>query len=133
VVVGFIYNYSLLLRYLNYKQYKKGGYLVKPVLPKGMKPILTKEVKSFLKLDSEIKALTSKKNEIRSKLQAVMSELNLDKVALTSGTLTMVKGSTRNTIADWDILIDKLNEYGIDVSLIVKQSKTKPSLRVSSR
>ena len=133
MVVGFIYNYSLLLRYLNYKQYKKGGYLVKPVLPKGMKPILTKEVKSFLKLDSEIKALTSKKNEIRSKLQAVMSELNLDKVALTSGTLTMVKGSTRNTIADWDILIDKLNEYGIDVSLIVKQSKTKPSLRVSSR
>ena len=45
----------------------------------------------------------------------------------------MVKGSTRNTIADWDILIDKLHEYGIDVSLIVKQSKTKPSLRVSSR
>ena len=106
---------------------------MKSILPKGMKPILTKEVKSFLKLDSEIKALTSKKNEIKSKLQAVMSELNLDKVALTSGTLTMVKGSTRNTIADWDILIAKLKEFDIDVSLIVKQSKTKPSLRVSSR
>ena len=106
---------------------------MKSILPKGMKPILTKEVKSFLKLDSEIKALTSKKNEIKAKLQAVMSELNLDKVALTSGTLTMVKGSTRNTIADWDILIAKLKEFDIDVSLIVKQSKTKPSLRVSSR
>ena len=44
----------------------------------------------------------------------------------------MVKGSTRNSIADWDILIDKLNEYGIDVSLIVKQSRTKPSLRVTA-
>ena len=106
---------------------------MKPILPKGMKPILTKEVKSFLKLDSEIKALTSEKNEIKAKLQAYLDEFGLDKLALTSGTLTMVKGSTRNTIADWDILIDKLHEYGIDVSLIVKQSKTKPSLRVSSR
>ena len=106
---------------------------MKPVLPKGMKPILNKELKSFLKLDSEIKALTSEKNEIKSKLQAVLDEFGLEKLALTKGTLTMVKGSTRNTIADWDILIDKLHEYGIDVSLIVKQSKTKPSLRVSSR
>ena len=106
---------------------------MKAILPKGMKPQLNKELNAYLKLDSEVKALTSKKNEIKSKLQAVMSELNLDKVALTSGTLTMVKGSTRNTIADWDILIDKLNEFGIDASLIVKQSKTKPSLRVSSR
>ena len=106
---------------------------MKPVLPKGMKPILNKELKSFLKLDSEIKALTSEKNEIKAKLQAYLDEFGLDKLALTSGTLTVVKGSTRNTIADWDILIDKLNEYGIDVSLIVKQSKTKPSLRVSSR
>ena len=106
---------------------------MKPVLPKGMKPILTKEVKSFLKLDSEIKALTSEKNEIKAKLQAYLDEFGLDKLALTSGTLTMVKGSTRNTIADWDILIAKLKEFDIDVSLIVKQSKTKPSLRVSSR
>ena len=106
---------------------------MKSILPKGMKPILTKEVKSFLKLDSEIKALTSEKNEIKAKLQAYLDEFGLDKLALTSGTLTMVKGSTRNTIADWDILIAKLKEFDIDVSLIVKQSKTKPSLRVSSR
>ena len=106
---------------------------MKAILPKGMNPILNKELKSFLKLDSEIKALTSEKNEIKAKLQAYLDEFGLDKLALTSGTLTMVKGSTRNTIADWDILIDKLHEYGIDVSLIVKQSKTKPSLRVSSR
>ena len=106
---------------------------MKPVLPKGMKPILNKELKSFLKLDSEIKALTSEKNEIKAKLQAILDEFGLDKLALTNGTLTMVKGSSRNSIADWDILIDKLNEFGIDVSLIVKQSKTKPSLRVSSR
>ena len=106
---------------------------MKAILPKGMKPILNKELNAYLKLDSDIKALTSKKNEIKSKLQAVLSELNLDKVALTNGTLTMVKGSSRNSIADWDILIDKLNEFGIDTSLIVKQSKTKPSLRVSSR
>jgi hypothetical protein len=98
-----------------------------------MKPILNKELKSFLKLDSEIKALTSEKNEIKAKLQAYLDEFGLDKLALTSGTLTMVKGSTRNTIADWDILIAKLKEFDIDVSLIVKQSKTKPSLRVSSR
>ena len=98
-----------------------------------MKPQLNKELNSFLKLDSEVKALTSKKNEIKAKLQAILDEFGLDKLALTNGTLTMVKGSTRNTIADWDILIDKLNELGVDVSLIVKQSRTKPSLRVSSR
>ena len=106
---------------------------LKAILPKGMKPQLNKELNAYLKLDSDIKALTSKKNEIKAKLQAVLDEFGLDKVALTNGTLTMVKGSTRNSIADWDILIDKLNEYGIDVSLIVKQSRTKPSLRVSSR
>tara|TARA_R100001082_G_C4314308_1_gene138245 strand:- start:25 stop:345 length:321 start_codon:yes stop_codon:yes gene_type:complete len=106
---------------------------VKAILPKGMKPQLNKELNAYLKLDSDIKALTSKKNEIKAKLQAVLDEFGLDKVALTNGTLTMVKGSSRNSIADWDILIDKLNEFGIDVSLIVKQSKTKPSLRVSSR
>lgn len=106
---------------------------MKPILPKGMKPQLNKELNSFLKLDSEIKALTSEKNKIKLQLQAVLDEFGLDKLALTKGTLTMVKGSTRNTIADWDILIDKLNELGVDVSLIVKQSRTKPSLRVSSR
>ena len=106
---------------------------MKPVLPKGMKPQLNKELNAYLKLDSDIKALTSKKNEIKAKLQAILDEFGLDKLALTNGTLTMVKGSSRNSIADWDILIDKLNEFGIDVSLIVKQSKTKPSLRVSSR
>ena len=98
-----------------------------------MKTQLNKELNSFLKLDSEIKALTSEKNKIKLQLQAVLDEFGLDKLALTKGTLTMVKGSTRNTIADWDILIDKLNELGVDVSLIVKQSRTKPSLRVSSR
>ena len=106
---------------------------MKPVLPKGMKPQLNKELNAYLKLDSDIKALTTKKNEIKAKLQAILDEFGLDKLALTKGTLTMVKGSSRNSIADWDILIDKLHEYGIDVSLIVKQSKTKPSLRVSSR
>ncbi len=106
---------------------------MKPVLPKGMKPQLNKELNAYLKLDSDIKALTTKKNEIKAKLQAILDEFGLDKLALTNGTLTMVKGSSRNSIADWDILIDKLNEFGIDVSLIVKQSKTKPSLRVSSR
>ena len=106
---------------------------MKAILPKGMKPQLNKELKTYLKLDSEVKALTSKKNEIKAKLQAILDEFGLDKLALTNGTLTMVKGSSRNSIADWDILIDKLNEFGIDVSLIVKQSKTKPSLRVSSR
>ena len=106
---------------------------MKAILPKGMKPQLNKELNAYLKLDSDIKALTSKKNEIKAKLQAVLDEFGLDKVALTNGTLTMVKGSSRNSIADWDILIDKLNEFGIDVSLIVKQSKTKSSLRVSSR
>ena len=106
---------------------------MKPVLPKGMKPQLNKELNAYLKLDSEVKALTTKKNEIKAKLQAILDEFGLDKLALTNGTLTMVKGSSRNSIADWDILIDKLNEFGIDVSLIVKQSKTKPSLRVSSR
>jgi len=98
-----------------------------------MKSQLNKELKVYLKLDSEIKALTSKKNEIKLQLNAVLDEFGIDKLALSQGTLTMVKGSTRNSIADWDILIDKLNEYGIDVSLIVKQSRTKPSLRVSSR
>ncbi len=106
---------------------------MKPVLPKGMKPQLNKELNTYLKLDSDIKALTTKKNDIKAKLQAMLDEFGLEKLALTKGTLTMVKGSSRNSIADWDILIDKLNEFGIDVSLIVKQSKTKPSLRVSSR
>ena len=106
---------------------------MKAILPKGMKPQLNKELNAYLKLDSDIKALTTKKNEIKAKLQAILDEFGLDKLALTNGTLTMVKGSSRNSIADWDILIDKLNEFGIDVSLIVKQSKTKSSLRVSSR
>ena len=106
---------------------------MKAKLPQGMKSQLNKELKVYLKLDSEIKALTSKKNEIKLQLNAVLDEFGIDKLALSKGTLTIVKGSTRNTIADWDILIDKLNEYGIDVSLIVKQSRTKPSLRVSSR
>lgn len=106
---------------------------MKAKLPQGMKSQLNKELKVYLKLDSEIKALTSKKNEIKLQLNAVLDEFGIDKLALSQGTLTMVKGSTRNSIADWDILIDKLNEYGIDVSLIVKQSRTKPSLRVSSR
>ncbi len=98
-----------------------------------MKPQLNKELNAYLKLDSDIKVLTTKKNDIKAKLQAMLDEFGLEKLALTKGTLTMVKGSSRNSIADWDILIDKLNEFGIDVSLIVKQSKTKPSLRVSSR
>mgnify|MGYP003660356533 FL=1 len=106
---------------------------MKPILPKGIKPQLNKELNAYLKLDKEIKTLTSKKNEIKLQLNAVLDEFGIDKLALSQGTLTMVKGSTRNSIADWDILIDKLNEYGIDVSLIVKQSRTKPSLRVSSR
>ena len=106
---------------------------MKAILPKGMKPQLNKELNTYLKLDSDIKALTTKKNEIKAKLQAILDEFGLEKLALTKGTLTMVKGSSRNSIADWDILIDKLNESGIDSSLIIKQSKTKPSLRVSSR
>ena len=106
---------------------------MKAILPKGMKPQLNKELNAYLKLDSDIKVLTTKKNDIKAKLQAMLDEFGLEKLALTKGTLTMVKGSSRNSIADWDILIDKLNEFGIDVSLIVKQSKTKPSLRVSSR
>jgi len=106
---------------------------MKPILPKGIKPQLNKELNAYLKLDKEIKTLTSKKNELKLQLNAVLDEFGIDKLALSQGTLTMVKGSTRNSIADWDILIDKLNEYGIDVSLIVKQSRTKPSLRVSSR
>ena len=105
---------------------------MKAKLPQGMKSQLNKELKVYLKLDSEIKALTSKKNEIKLQLNAVLDEFGIDKLALSQGTLTMVKGSTRNSIADWDILIDKLNEYGIDVSLIVKQSRTKPSLRVTA-
>jgi len=105
---------------------------LKAILPKGMKPQLNKELNTYLKLDSDIKALTTKKNEIKAKLQAILDEFGLDKLALSKGTLTMVKGSSRNSIADWDILIDKLNESGIDSSLIIKQSKTKPSLRVSS-
>ena len=105
---------------------------MKPILPKGIKPQLNKELKVYLKLDSEIKALTSKKNEIKLQLNAVLDEFGIDKLALSKGTLTIVKGSTRNTIADWDILIDKLKEYKIDVSLIVKQSRTKPSLRVTA-
>jgi len=105
---------------------------LKAKLPQGMKSQLNKELKVYLKLDSEIKALTSKKNEIKLQLNAVLDEFGIDKLALSQGTLTMVKGSTRNSIADWDILIDKLNEYGIDVSLIVKQSRTKPSLRVTA-
>ena len=98
-----------------------------------MKSQLNKELKVYLKLDSEIKALTSKKNEIKLQLNAVLDEFGIDKLALSQGTLTIVKGYTRNSIADWDILIDKLNEFGIDTSLIVKQSKNSPSLRVSSR
>ena len=105
---------------------------MKAILPKGMKPQLNKELNAYLKLDSDIKALTSKKNEIKAKLQAVLDEFGLDKVALTNGTLTMVKGSTRNSIADWDLLIAKLIKHKIDMELIVKQSTTKPSLRVSS-
>ena len=105
---------------------------MKPILPKGIKPQLNKELNAYLKLDKEIKTLTSKKNELKLQLNAVLDEFGIDKLALSKGTLTMVKGSTRNSIADWDILIDKLNEYGIDVSLIVKQSRTKPSLRVTA-
>ena len=105
---------------------------MKPILPKGIKPQLNKELNAYLKLDKEIKTLTSKKNELKLQLNAVLDEFGIDKLALSKGTLTIVKGSTRNTIADWDILIDKLNEYGIDVSLIVKQSRTKPSLRVTA-
>ena len=105
---------------------------MKPILPKGIKPQLNKELNAYLKLDKEIKTLTSKKNELKLQLNAVLDEFGIDKLALSQGTLTMVKGSTRNSIADWDILIDKLNEYGIDVSLIVKQSRTKPSLRVTA-
>ena len=105
---------------------------MKAKLPQGMKSQLNKELKVYLKLDSEIKALTSKKNEIKLQLNAVLDEFGIDKLALSQGTLTMVKGSTRNSIADWDILIDKLKEYKIDVSLIVKQSRTKPSLRVTA-
>ena len=105
---------------------------MKPILPKGIKPQLNKELNAYLKLDKEIKTLTSKKNELKLQLNAVLDEFGIDKLALSQGTLTMVKGSTRNSIADWDILIDKLNEYGIDVSLIVKQSKTKPSLKVTT-
>jgi len=106
---------------------------LKAILPKGMKPQLNKELNAYLKLDSDIKAMTSKKNEIKAKLQAVLDEFGLEKLALTKGTLTMVKGSSRNSIADWDILVEQLNKYKIDSSLIIKQSKTKPSLRVSGR
>ena len=105
---------------------------MKPILPKGIKPQLNKELNAYLKLDKEIKTLTSKKNELKLQLNAVLDEFGIDKLALSQGTLTIVKGSTRNTIADWDILIDKLKEYKIDVSLIVKQSRTKPSLRVTA-
>lgn len=105
---------------------------MKPILPKGIKPQLNKELNAYLKLDKEIKTLTSKKNELKLQLNAVLDEFGIDKLALSQGTLTMVKGSTRNSIADWDILIDKLKEYKIDVSLIVKQSRTKPSLRVTA-
>mgnify|MGYP003624526821 FL=1 len=105
---------------------------MKPILPKGIKPQLNKELNAYLKLDKEIKTLTSKKNELKLQLNAVLDEFGIDKLALSKGTLTIVKGSTRNTIADWDILIDKLKEYKIDVSLIVKQSRTKPSLRVTA-
>ena len=105
---------------------------MKPILPKGMKTQLNKELNSFLKLDSEIKALTSEKNKIKLQLQAVLDEFGLDKLALTKGTLTMVKGSTRNTIADWDILIDKLNELGVDSDLIIRETTSKPSLRITS-
>ena len=105
---------------------------MKPILPKGIKPQLNKELNAYLKLDKEIKTLTSKKNELKLQLNAVLDEFGIDKLALSKGTLTIVKGSTRNSIADWDILIDKLKEYGIDVSLIVKQSRTKPSLRVTA-
>jgi len=106
---------------------------LKAILPKGMKPQLNKELNTYLKLDSEAKAITSKKNEIKLKLLAVLDEFGLDKLALAKGTLTMVKGSSRNSIADWDILVEQLNKYKIDSSLIIKQSKTKPSLRVSGR
>ena len=105
---------------------------MKLILPKGIKPQLNKELNAYLKLDKEIKTLTSKKNELKLQLNAVLDEFGIDKLALSKGTLTIVKGSTRNTIADWDILIDKLKEYKIDVSLIVKQSRTKPSLRVTA-
>jgi len=38
---------------------------LKAILPKGMKPQLNKELNTYLKLDSEAKAITSKKNEIK--------------------------------------------------------------------
>ena len=34
---------------------------MKPILPKGIKPQLNKELNAYLKLDKEIKTLTSKK------------------------------------------------------------------------
>ena len=104
---------------------------LKAILPKGMKPQLNKELNAYLKLDSEIKRLTTEKNEIKKKFQAILDEFGLDKLDLTNGTLTMVKGSTRNSVADWDLLIAKLIKHKIDMELIVKQSTTKPSLRVS--
>ncbi len=105
---------------------------MKALLPKEIKARTKLDLVAFLKLDREIKTLTSEKNEIKLQLQATLDEFGLDKLVLINGTLTMVKGSTRNSIADWGILEDVLEKNGIDSSLIIKQSVTKPSLRVTS-
>ena len=107
---------------------------MKAKLPQGMKSQLNKELKVYLKLDSEIKALTSKKNEIKLQLNAVLDEFGIDKLALSQGTLTMVKGSTRNSIADWDKGISSRKSkllFGEYKTFLATETAINPRLRYS--
>ena len=56
----------------------------------------------------------------------------LDEIVINNGKVSIVQGSTRKSIADWDILVSKLNELGVDSDLIIRETTSKPSLRITS-
>ena len=92
------------------------------------RPLLRKAIK----IQQQQKLLSSELSSLKQELQAILSEFELDEIVINNGKVSIVQGSTRKSIADWDILVSKLNELGVDSDLIIRETTSKPSLRITS-
>lgn len=92
------------------------------------RPLLRKAIK----IQQQQKLLSSELSSLKQELQAILSEFELDEIVINNGKVSIVQGFTRKSIADWDILVSKLNELGVDSDLIIRETTSKPSLRITS-
>ena len=81
---------------------------------KEVKALARPLLRKAIKIQQQQKLLSSELSSLKQELQAILSEFELDEIVINNGK------------------VSKLNELGVDSDLIIRETTTKPSLRITS-